>query len=37
VHLGIHLEDVSTKATFADAIQVALRARGYTVARSARS
>jgi rsbT co-antagonist protein RsbR len=35
VHLGITLEDVSTKATLADAIALALRQTGYGIARLA--
>jgi rsbT co-antagonist protein RsbR len=35
VHLGITLEDVSTKATLADAIVLALRQTGYGIARLA--
>jgi rsbT co-antagonist protein RsbR len=35
VHLGVVLENVTTKATLADAILVALRATGHTVARIA--
>ncbi|HET7460444.1 MAG TPA: STAS domain-containing protein [Longimicrobium sp.] len=35
VHLGVVLENVTTKASLADAILVALRATGYTVARVA--
>jgi rsbT co-antagonist protein RsbR len=34
VHLGIVLENVTTKATLADAIAVALKATGYVVART---
>jgi rsbT co-antagonist protein RsbR len=34
VHLGIVLENVTTKATLADAIAVALRATGYVVSRT---
>lgn len=34
VHLGIVLENVTTKATLADAIAVALRATGYAVTRA---
>jgi len=33
VHLGVVLENVTTKASLADAIMVALRSTGYTVAR----
>jgi rsbT co-antagonist protein RsbR len=34
VHLGIVLENVTTKATLADAIAVALKATGYVVGRT---
>jgi len=34
VHLGITLEDVSTKATLADAISLALRQTGYAITRA---
>jgi rsbT co-antagonist protein RsbR len=35
VHLGVVLENVTTKASLADAILLALRTTGYTVARVA--
>lgn len=35
VHLGITLEDVSTKATLADAISLALRQTGFAITRAA--
>jgi rsbT co-antagonist protein RsbR len=35
VHLGITLEDVSTKATLADAISLALRQTGFAITRTA--
>ena len=35
VHLGLNLQDVVTKATLADAVALALRSAGYTIARSA--
>ncbi|MFD1734157.1 STAS domain-containing protein [Deinococcus malanensis] len=37
VHLGIDLAGVTTKATLADALQVALARRGYSVARASRN
>ena len=37
VHLGIDLADVSTKASLADALALALRRQGFTVTRSAAS
>lgn len=35
VHLGVNLQDVTTKATLADAIALALRSAGYSVMRTA--
>ena len=37
IHLGVNLEDVTTKATLADAFAMALRRTGFTVARIAPS
>jgi rsbT co-antagonist protein RsbR len=34
VHLGVNLQDVTTKATLADAIAIALREAGFTITRS---
>jgi len=33
IHLGVNLEDVTTKATLADAFAVALKRTGYAVVR----
>jgi rsbT co-antagonist protein RsbR len=34
VHLGVNLQDVTTKATLADAIAVALRSAGFAIMRT---